>query len=546
MEEKMSYRIIMAAILAVLLICGGWLFGGGVPETINYQGMLTTPSGDTVPGGDYQVVFRIYDAAVSGSELWNSGSRTVSVSGGIFAYQLGSAMSFPQDLFATEHGRWLGITVASDPEISPRVQLTSVPYAIHSRMADTSRVGGGWIDDGSIVKLANSSDNVGIATNFPQAKLHVIHNFYSDDDLFRAETDIPMGGRLAAMVMKKDGRLGIRTDDPLAMVHIQANEMFLNYEDTHNEWLLIEGTDAAMGIYCEPDGPDGAAISLGQISEGTLWDKWSLVRETPTADYGGSGLRITYGGLSNPWENNTMFRINPGGNVGIGTVDPGNHRLLVESSNSGVGGATALIKNTNPDGIAMMVENNSDGLAMIVSQKGEHPDGEIFRCDSWTGGWHRVFGVKNSGRVICSELQLTGGSDIAEPFEITGNQDIPKGALVVIDDENPGKLKMSNDPYDTRVAGIVSGAGGVKPGIMLTQEEYFVGRQNVAISGRVYCLVDASFGAIKPGDLLTTSPTAGHAMKAADRTRAYGAVIGKAMSGLTQGQGLVLVLVNLQ
>jgi hypothetical protein len=545
-EAKMYNRIVVTTVLALLLIGSAWLNGAGVPETINYQGVLTNPSGDPVPDGNYQVVFRICDAAVSGTELWNSGSRTVSVGGGLFTYQLGSAVSFPQDLFATEDDRWLGITVESDPEISPRVQLTSVPYAIHTRVADTSRVGGGWIDDGSVVKLANSGDNVGIATNFPQAKLHVIHNFYSDDDLFRAETDIPMGGRLAAMVMKKDGSLGIRTDDPLAMVHIQADELFLNYEDTHNEWLLIEGTDATMGIYCELDGPDGAAITLGQISEGTLWDKWSLVRETPAADYGGSGLRITYGGLSNPWENNTMFRINPGGNVAIGREDPGNHRLYVESSNSGVGGAAAFISNTSPDGIGLMVENHSEGLAMIVSQKGEYPDGEIFRCDSWTGGWHRVFAVKNSGRVICSELQLTGGADIAEPFQITGEQEIQKGAVVVIDAENPGQLTLSNVPYDTRVAGIVSGAGGVNPGITLTQEDVFAGQQNIAISGRVYCLADASYSAIKPGDLMTTSPTTGYAMKATDRTRAYGAVIGKAMTGLTEGQGLVLVLVNLQ
>ena len=53
--------------------------------------------------------------------------------------------------------------------------------------------------------------------------------------------------------------------------------------------------------------------------------------------------------------------------------------------------------------------------------------------------------------------------------------------------------------------------------------------------------------AIEAGDLLTTSDTPGHAMKAADAGRRAGAVIGKAMSPLAQGQrGLVLVLVNLQ
>lgn len=72
------------------------------------------------------------------------------------------------------------------------------------------------------------------------------------------------------------------------------------------------------------------------------------------------------------------------------------------------------------------------------------------------------------------------------------------------------------------------------------------GGQNVALSGRVYALATAANGPIKPGDLLTTSEVPGHAMKATDFVRWQGAVIGKAMSSLENGEGLVLVLVNLQ
>jgi hypothetical protein len=68
----------------------------------------------------------------------------------------------------------------------------------------------------------------------------------------------------------------------------------------------------------------------------------------------------------------------------------------------------------------------------------------------------------------------------------------------------------------------------------------------VALTGRVYCWADASGGSIRPGDLLTTSDIPGHAMKVQDYTKAQGAVIGKAMSALDEGQGLILVLVSLQ
>jgi hypothetical protein len=72
------------------------------------------------------------------------------------------------------------------------------------------------------------------------------------------------------------------------------------------------------------------------------------------------------------------------------------------------------------------------------------------------------------------------------------------------------------------------------------------GKHPVALSGRVYCEADASNGAIHPGDLLTTSGTQGHAMKVTDYDKAHGAIIGKAMSSLDHGEGLVLVLVSLQ
>jgi hypothetical protein len=64
--------------------------------------------------------------------------------------------------------------------------------------------------------------------------------------------------------------------------------------------------------------------------------------------------------------------------------------------------------------------------------------------------------------------------------------------------------------------------------------------------GKVYCQVDASYAPVASGDLLTTSPTSGHAMKAVDRGRAFGAVLGKALRPLPGGRGLVPILVTLQ
>ena len=149
----------------------------------------------------------------------------------------------------------------------------------------------------------------------------------------------------------------------------------------------------------------------------------------------------------------------------------------------------------------------------------------------------------------CSMASLTirGGADLAEPFNFTsGSGDVSEGAVVVIDEQHPGRLKLSNKPYDTHVAGVVSGANGINPGIQMHQQGLIEGGKNVALTGRVYVQADAANGAIAPGDMLTTSSSPGFAMKVTDHIKSVGAILGKAMSGLNDGKGLVLVLVTLQ
>ena len=123
---------------------------------------------------------------------------------------------------------------------------------------------------------------------------------------------------------------------------------------------------------------------------------------------------------------------------------------------------------------------------------------------------------------------------------------IKAGMLVVIDSEHPGKLKLSEAAYDRCVAGVVSGAGSVEPGMIMSQSGTLAdGEFPVALTGRVYCWADASAGTIRPGDMLTTSDTPGHAMKAGENPP-QGTVIGKALAPLTEGTGYIQMIVTLQ
>jgi hypothetical protein len=143
--------------------------------------------------------------------------------------------------------------------------------------------------------------------------------------------------------------------------------------------------------------------------------------------------------------------------------------------------------------------------------------------------------------VVGGDVQLAGG-DLAEQFGVVGPASPDAGSVVVL--AGGDHVAVSSEPYDHRVAGIVSGAGNYRPGIVLDRKPD-PGRCPLALSGKVWCKVDADSAPVQVGDMLTTSATPGHAMKAVDPARAFGAVIGKALANLESGRGLVPVLVTL-
>ena len=172
-----------------------------------------------------------------------------------------------------------------------------------------------------------------------------------------------------------------------------------------------------------------------------------------------------------------------------------------------------------------------------------------YGCGIRAAGGPEGYAADFVGTIRTGIVEIIGGSDLSERFEIRTDEGVlpTSGMVVSIDPQNPGNLAICTKAYDQRVAGIISGAGNISSGMIMSQTDSVTGGEYpVALTGRIYCLVDASFGPIEPGDLLTTSDTPGHAMKVTDYIKANGAIIGKAMSELEDGQGLVLVLVSLQ
>lgn len=154
-----------------------------------------------------------------------------------------------------------------------------------------------------------------------------------------------------------------------------------------------------------------------------------------------------------------------------------------------------------------------------------------------------------SDTVSAAVVEIRGaGNDLAESFKVNNPvEQVKAGMVVSIDPKNPGEMALSTKAYDSKVAGIINGAGGLHAGIHLG-DTYSAdsGFRQVALTGRVYVKADKSNGVITPGDMLTTSAIPGHAMKVTDHAKAQGAIIGKAMTPVNAETGLVLVLVSLQ
>ena len=252
-----------------------------------------------------------------------------------------------------------------------------------------------------------------------------------------------------------------------------------------------------------------------------------------------------------------------GGTAGLGPA--GTTDGVVGSSSTGNGvrgeahGAAAGVVGTSATGNGVLgratsgptgIGGNFEGSFEGVHAVGHHQSaaGIAGYNDSSGPG---IFGKSTSGPagyfagsiVVTGDIQLAGG-DLAEQFEVADATGVEPGTVMVLDGAD--RVRVSESAYDRRVVGVLAGAGSYRPGVVLDHHAEASNRQALALVGKAYCKVDASASPVEVGDLLTTSSTRGHAMKASESDRAFGAVLGKAMASLSHGRGVLPILVSLQ
>lgn len=348
----------------------------------------------------------------------------------------------------------------------------------------------------------------------------------------------------ASLWLHANGNVGIGTDVPQKRLHVKGNADVLALEGSNHayiEWYpdgYTAGRKAWLGFGNANDNNlticnqiAGADIVLSPAS-GNVQVKGTLtLRELKMQDASGHDL-ISLGLFEHPNIQNRFAYLHVGGQnppvEGVVEVRNAAGRTTVA-----LNGSSANI--TLGDGQiagSLQVRNASAKRTILV----DGASGDIFLYDA------------SERRTIHLDAQagdiILENADCAEEFDIAAVAALEPGTVVVLDDD--GKLGASAEAYDRRVAGVISGAGAYRPGIVLDRQATDAPRQPVALVGKVYCKVDASFGAISVGDLLTTAPTSGHAMRANDPAQAFGAVLGKALRSLSEGRGLIPILVALQ
>lgn len=242
------------------------------------------------------------------------------------------------------------------------------------------------------------------------------------------------------------------------------------------------------------------------------------------------------------------------GTLGIGTDSPRTTVHVIGRISSGLDFTSAgAMTFFPPDGFAWFhIDNGPSGgrpIGRLRISHGNNPgDNEIMNIlqngnigigtNAPAARLHVNGSIRTTGDIVLEN------ADCAEEFDVPDHEVIKPGMVMSLNDD--ASVSPSSVAYDRRVAGVISGAGSFRPALVLDKRDGVLKRVPLALLGKVFCMADASESPIAVGDLLTTSQTAGHAMKATDPGRAFGAVLGKALGSLKEGQGLLPVLVALQ
>ncbi|HSM57138.1 MAG TPA: hypothetical protein VK879_13375 [Candidatus Sulfomarinibacteraceae bacterium] len=467
-----------------------------VGEAISYQGFLTDDDGKRL-SGNYAMIFRLYSQSSGGAPVYESGTMNVAVDAGLFEV----GFDAPQGVF--DGGPlWLGIEVEGEV-LSPRQEIRPAPYAMSVRPGAVVRnaaTGTALRLESQDVALYGEGGNFGVY-GFNESSA----NGAGYGGYFTSTTGVgAFGGSTAAP----------STTNPLVPG--------LHGHSEHGAGVY--GTSDALfgyGVFGDMSGSGVGAYGRAATGYGVLGvsDGIGVFGAGEShAVYGSNTASVSGAGYGGYFESST----------GVGVF----------------GGSTAVPSMTNalPAGVYGYSENGTG----IFGASGDFAwagyfDGHV-RIDGSLVISDSLFANDKSGYVV--DVALHDGD---EPLQ-QGDVVVVTGVAEPVVGEIPAPLvRKADEAASSGVIGVVDRRYDVDDPVRSQSEEGPIAPGEyvriVTLGAFKAIRVDASYGAIAPGDLLVSSPTPGHAMRADDP--AAGTVVGKALDVLEEGQGVIAVMVTL-
>lgn len=271
-------------------------------SNLSIQGVLRKANGTAVENGQYTITFKLYLAATSGDPLWTETIEDVDVEGGIYSIILGAGDT-PLDA-SFDRPYYLGVAIEGGTELIPRARLTSSPYALSligddNVFPNTGNVGVGDENPQSKLTVARDGNTLGLdvdstGSNNAQiiSKVEGLE-FSTSGDAYSFEGDITK-----ALLIKKDGKVGVGISEPKTALHVKSNA----------EILRLEGDDHAYLSFHT----NGGASPVGHVGYNDLNDTMSLVNEIGVLGLKGASVDV---------RGNNSVRIDGGsGNVSISSA----------------------------------------------------------------------------------------------------------------------------------------------------------------------------------------------------------------------------------
>jgi len=519
-------------IMSILTLLVFSTIGLAQTTAFNFQGRLN--DGTSPANGIYDLQFKLFDAITGGAQIGATVEKpNTMLVNGVFS----TPLDFGAAAFSSGN-RFIEISVR--PNGSPnahiilgaRQQILSVPFAVSANALSANCVN--CVTSGQIQSLNGAQ----ITGTIPTASVPS----GSDNYIQNAALGRERGGQPAASFDVGSGRVsgnltvagqvGVGTETPLAGYKLDVSgftalrpsgegpggRIFFGTPNGETG-MTITGTNRADLRFNDSVFSFTAGTGLGvPANRGVVVNTSG---EVGIATLPTTGLKLDVGGVGR------FFT--PNGNITLGTPNTETGLTITRSNRADIRFNDSIL--TIAAGIGTGVPGNFGVTVNTAGNVGIGTANPTTRLDV-------------AGTVKTSILEITSGSDLAEKFEFS--EEVKPGLVVAIDPRNAGKLTIARGAYNRQVAGIISGANNLSAGMTLPDVRNSANGIPVALSGRVWVYADASRNPIRAGDLLTTSSTPGYAMKVTNYKKANGAIIGKAMSELKSGTGLLLVLVGLQ